>query len=493
MKIRTSLSHPLQIATVRPAANFGLLGLSLCPGKTQTHAMTGAWKRDMATDLDAIRTWGASVVLSLVESYELEALAVSDIEEQCHARNLAWIHLPIRDRSVPNAEFERAWREVGAALRARLRAGFGVFVHCMGGLGRAGMISARLLVELGWDPQTAIEQIRTVRPGAIETREQERHVMSACAITNPAPEFLTAALLNRAKGALVGLACGDAVGTTLEFKRRDSYAPLVDMVGGGPFRLNPGEWTDDTAMALALADNLLECDGIDETDLMARFVRWKRQGDYSCNGRCFDIGATVNAALARWEATGDPIAGSTDKMSAGNGSLMRLAPVAIRYWNDRDALEDAAARQSRTTHAARESVDACVAYAGLIADAIAGQSLDTLLTPKSHRSSPAVRAVMAGSWRGKKREDIRASGYVIHSLEAALWSVGRGLDFRDAILMAANLGEDADTTAAITGQLAGAVYGYEAIPASWRTKLAWEERLGEIAARLLRQSGVELG
>jgi len=149
------------------------------------------------------------------------------------------------------------------------------------------------------------------------------------------PSIEPAAITDRAIGALLGLAIGDAIGTTLEFRARDTYAPLTDMVGGGPFDLRAGEWTDDTAMALALADSLEARDDLDEQDLLGRFADWWQSGTYSCKGKCFDIGITTQQALLRWQSTKEPHCGSTDPMSAGNGSLMRLAPVAVRFWNDR--------------------------------------------------------------------------------------------------------------------------------------------------------------
>ena len=128
---------------------------------------------------------------------------------------------------------------------------------------------------------------------------------------------------DKAIGALLGLAVGDAVGTTLEFKGRDTYHPLTGMVGGGPFNLSPGQWTDDTSMALCLADSLLACGKVDQRDLIKRFVRWQREGENSCTGRCFDIGSTVGNALVKFELYGNPVAGSTHPRAAGNGSLMR--------------------------------------------------------------------------------------------------------------------------------------------------------------------------
>ena len=257
------------------------------------------------------------------------------------------------------------------------------------------------------------------------------------------------------------------------------------MVGGGPFGLKPGQWTDDTAMALALADSLAGRDDLDEQDLLARFSDWQRNGTYSCTGRCFDIGSTTSQALGRWRQTNADHCGSTDPDSAGNGSLMRLSPVAIRFWRDRPKLRDVAARQSRTTHAAAEAVDACVVYAEMIADAIEGMPRSQVLRARPQRRAGKIEGIAAGSWRGKSRGQVNASGYVAHALEAAMWAVGRAPAFDRAILHAANLGQDADTTAAIAGQLAGAMSGAAAIPRGWLAKLAWRDRLDAAAESLL--------
>ena len=295
------------------------------------------------------------------------------------------------------------------------------------------------------------------------------------------------AMRERAVGAMLGLAVGDAIGTTLEFKSRDTYEHLADMVGGGPFGLKSGEWTDDTAMAIALMDSLAANPELDEADLMTRFVSWHEEGVYSCTGRCFDIGITTRQALARWKRTGDPLAGSSDPMSAGNGSLMRLAPVAIRHWRDRHLMADIAARQSMTTHGAGEAVDACIAFADMLADAIEGRVKDEVLCDRDEPYEGQIKSIMLGSWRTKERHEIRASGYVAHSLEATLWCVARTSSFEEAVLLAANLGEDADTTAAITGQLAGALYGSRAISRDWLERLAWRARIEGMAGSLFEE------
>ncbi|WP_198402362.1 ADP-ribosylglycohydrolase family protein [Rhodobacter sp. CZR27] len=487
-QLRTSLTHPLQIAEVQPFLGAGRVGITFCPGKKQPKAATGAWDRDLDLDLDAVAAWNAAAVVTLIEDHELTALKTEGMGAKVAARHMAWFHLPIGDYSVPPVSFERQWTEVGEGLRARLRAGFNVLVHCKGGLGRAGTIASRLLIELGMEPKAAVQAVRTARPGAIETDAQLAYVMAQKPVPEAEPAATAEAIKDRATGALLGLAVGDAIGTTLEFKARDSYPLLTDMVGGGPFGLKPGEWTDDTAMALALADSLALDPKLDEKDLMRRFVEWHEKGTYSCTGRCFDIGITTRQALGRWKKSGDPFAGSTDPQTAGNGSLMRLAPVAVRHWQDRALLRDVAARQSRTTHGAPEAVDGCVAYAEALADAIEGRKRSEVLRDRLEPYAGAIASIMAGSWRGKQRKAIRASGYVAHSLEASLWSVARTGSFAEAVLLAANLGEDADTTGAIAGQLAGAVYGADAVPSRWCRTVAWSDSIIDATRALFAAS-----
>ena len=236
-------------------------------------------------------------------------------------------------------------------------------------------------------------------------------------------------------------------------------------------------------MALALAESLIACDGLDETDLMRRFVSWWRDGAYSPLNTCFDIGATTADALARFERSGNPLSGSTDPWTAGNGSLMRLAPVAIFGGT---STRDNARRQSATTHGADACLDACEGFAMILQAALSGQRFEVASSAARGVGAGAVQAVFNGSWRDKTRQNIASSGYVVHSLEASLWCVSRTETFREAVLLAANLGDDADTTAAITGQLAGALYGADGIPADWLNMLAWRERIEELASALQR-------
>lgn len=309
-------------------------------------------------------------------------------------------------------------------------------------------------------------------------------------LTAPTPQ-------DRRIGALVGLAVGDALGTTVEFQPPGSFAPLTDMIGGGPFRLPVGAWTDDTSMALCLAESLVECGGFDPEDQMRRYVAWWRHGTWSSTGRCFDIGTTTRTALATFERTGQPYAGSIDPMTAGNGSLMRLAPVVIyRAGDPAQAIEDAAA-SSRTTHAATECVDACRYCAGLLVGAMRGDDKDTLLSPgyapidglwDEAPLTATIADVAAGSFLRRQPPEIAGTGHVVKSLEAALWAFASTDDFRSGALAAVNLGDDADTTGAIYGQIAGAFYGAESIPRAWRDALVMRDEIHALARALAVRS-----
>lgn len=297
----------------------------------------------------------------------------------------------------------------------------------------------------------------------------------------------------RCRGALLGLACGDAVGTALEFRPPGSFTPIDDMVGGGPFRLRPGEWTDDTSMALCLADSLITRGGFDPVDQLERYVRWRRDGYLSSNGVSFDIGTTVAEALRRFVDTGDPHSGSTDPWSAGNGSLMRLAPVPLAFAADPATAVRLSGESSRTTHGATSAVDACRYLGALITGALAGAGREELLAPlfspvpglwEAEPLCPEIQEVAAGSFRRRSPPEIRGTGHVVRCLEAALWAFDRGTTFEEGCLLAVNLGDDADTTGAVYGQLAGAVYGLDpvtGVPRRWRERLAEVETIERLA------------
>ena len=296
---------------------------------------------------------------------------------------------------------------------------------------------------------------------------------------------------DRSRGALVGLAVGDALGTTLEFKPPGSFEPIDDMVGGGPFDLDPGQWTDDTSMALCLAESLVECKGFDAHDQMARYLRWWQEGHLSSTGRCFDIGGTVMDALRRYRETGEPFSGSTHERSAGNGCIMRLAPIPIAYAHDAAAAIYHAGESSRTTHGTAACVDACRFMTGLIVAAIHGASKDELLSEARWNEDDLhadVHTIAKGSYKSASRETVRGTGYVIDCLHAALWAFHESSTFEEGALLAVNLGDDADTTGAVYGQIAGAHYGLGQIPSKWVDRITMRDEIVALADALAKFS-----
>lgn len=272
---------------------------------------------------------------------------------------------------------------------------------------------------------------------------------------------------DRAFGALLGLAVGDAVGTTVEFRGRDTFAELTDMIGGGPFGLKPGEWTDDTSMALCLANSLIATNGVlDPANLLAQFVNWHRLGWNSVTGECFDIGNATYAALEAFSVSGSTVNNADEDLQA-NGSIMRLAPAVICAGNQVQAVELARA-QGRTTHAASVPDQCCSQLAYEL-----WACIETGELPQS-----------VLNLRERQRGSIISSGHAPATLDAARWAVATTDSFRNAILAAANLGGDADTVAAVAGQIAGALYGKAGIPDDWLQRLAWRTDIEARASRL---------
>lgn len=293
-------------------------------------------------------------------------------------------------------------------------------------------------------------------------------------------------LIDRFRGCLLGLAVGDAVGVTAEFKPRDTFEPVTDMNGGGHFGLPAGAWTDDTSMALCLATSLLEKNGFDAQDQMERYWRWYQEGYMSSIGSCFDIGNTTRVALEEFHITGNPFSGRTDPLSAGNGSIMRLAPVVMMYYPNLESVLHYAAKSSRTTHGALECLEACQLLGGIIFRALQGKSKTEVLIEENLVSftSEALKEISLGDYFEKAEGQIQGTGYVVQSLEAALWCFWTTETFEEAVLKATNLGDDADTTAAVCGQVAGAYYGETGIPQPWLEKLVMREEISLLADQL---------
>lgn len=315
----------------------------------------------------------------------------------------------------------------------------------------------------------------------------------------PAPSPTPPSRQDRYRGALLGLAVGDAVGTTVEFAPRGSFPRVTDMVGGGPFGLPAGAWTDDTSMALCLADSLLAQREHDPADALRRYVRWYRQGERSSTGTCFDIGNATRQALERFERTGDPASGTAFPDAGGNGVLMRLAPLALAHGFSRGAAINATLAESNATHGHGGARDAAKLFAALLVDALRGGDREGVLGPEApfidaKDLADEVATVARGSFRAdagggpgdpEVPPGIAGEGFAPKSLEAALWAVWSTRSFGDAVLAAVNLGDDADTTGAIAGQLAGALYGASAIPNAWRERVLLGDEIQGLADGLL--------
>ncbi len=438
---------------------------------------------------------------ALFPSYEAEVRAIA----KQHGVEVEFRSFPIQDNDAPSPELMRQILKVlHAAVAARKLA----YVHCWGGHGRTGTVAGCWMVERGLSAQQAFQRIKDQRkhdphlaknpsPQVESQRSMVRswkQAPAAAAIVEtmkPSPPASTAG--DRLAGALIGLAAGDALGTTIEFKSPGSFAPMTDIVGGGPFGLKPGQWTDDTSMALCLAESLVERGYFDPVDQLARYVKWWKHGHWSATGVCFDIGGQTSAALRDHQLTGKPFCGPTGANNAGNGSLMRLAPVAMAYANNPMKAITYAGESSRTTHGTRECVDACRFFAGLLVGAIQGRTKSELLAPHfspvsglwdAEPLAPKVAAVAKGSFLNKQPPAIRGSGYVVDCLEAALWAFASTDSYETAVLAAVNLGDDADTTGAVCGQIAGAFYGASAVPERWRNKLAMLPEIEKLATRL---------
>ena len=303
---------------------------------------------------------------------------------------------------------------------------------------------------------------------------------------------------DRRRGACIGLAVGDALGAAVEFSGPGSFAPVTGYRSGGPHSLKTGEWSDDTSMALALADSMASA-GWDLNDQARRYVEWWQSGKYSVNGRCFDIGITTRSALGRFIAGQDALAsGDASERASGNGSIMRLAPVPVGhadlYPDHIGELSRLADESSLPTHASEQCRSACRYLATVLAALVRGEDRDSVLSPDwkalqllndNKPLHPLIQEVIEGSFRHKQPPAIEGSGWVVKSLEASLWAFHDTDTFEKAVLRAVNLGDDADTTGVVCGQLAGAFWGESQIPGSLRSGLARMDMLESALAGIL--------
>jgi len=416
--------------------------------------------------------------------------------------------MPITDHGTPRDAAHMA--EIQAALGAMLADGRRVYVHCRAGIGRTGTVVGCHLIEQGLKASDALARLNELWqtsdrsdtwPSIPETDAQRDFLLAYVAEADPtrAPEVMDAArtLRERFQGALLGLAVGDALAVHTQFRKPGTFAAVGDLLGGGPFDLPRGAWTDDTAMALLLAESLLER-GFDANDQVQRYVRWQREGYGSATGQCVGISASAARALATALYKRQPFAGSHDPAQLDKDPLSRVAPVVMYFFADPAAAVSSSAEAARITAQAPLVLDCVRLLAAMVRQALAGRDKGAVLKPPREswmagQVRPEVLSLYEGSYLQRMPPDISGGGHIVQALEAALWAFHRGETFREGALLAANLGRDSDVVASVYGALAGAHHGVSAIPGIWRNSLMKKELVIETADRVLTHALVTLG
>jgi len=531
---KTSLTHPLRIDSVRVPGTQGLIGMTLCPGKVQDSALSGEWRRDLGLDLETIRAWGCQILVTLMERGELARFQVDDLFDRIPA-GMAHVHLPMPDGGTPDAAWERAWVEARPRILETLAAGGRIVIHCRGGLGRTGLLAARLLVESGLAPEQAVAAVRRARPGAIETGAQLAHVLAQVpgAGRSPGPAHrISPDRSSRFRGCLLGGAVGDALGAPVEFldlagiRARFGAAGVRDLA---PAYGRPGgAITDDTQMTLFTAEGILQAHGRglgrglgDLAGMVAmayqRWLRTQSHGERSSGGEpdgwllshreLFARRAPGNTCLAALvEASRSGNSGPARNGSKGCGGVMRVAPVGLYAAGSHSpeqaftwGCEVAALTHGHPTGQLPAGVLAAIirelAVGGDLAGAIRhaegmlreraahGETLDAIHRAEQLAACAGPDAeVLAGLGQGWVAEE---------ALAIALCCALRAGSLEEGVIMAANITGDSDSTAAITGNLLGALLGVQAIPGRWLEPLELRGVITQVAEDLAAVQGPE--
>lgn len=426
------------------------------------------------------------------------------------------VRKPITDHGVPSEA--ALMTQTLAALDDALRRGRRVYLHCRAGIGRTGtVVGCHLIEHGGLTPSAALLRLNelwqgnersTTWPDVPETDEQRDFVLNwstagtLATAVDPmqTPEVLDAArtLRERFQGALLGLAVGDALAAHTQFRKPGSFAPVGDLLGGGPFDLPRGAWTDDTAMPLLLAESLLERGGFDAHDQVQRYARWQREGYGSATGQCVGIAANVARALATAQYKRQPFAGSHDPEQLDKDALSRVAPVVMFFFADVATAVSRAVEAARITAQAPVVLDCVRLLASMLHLALTGRDKPSILRPPRETwfgpsTRPEVIAIYEGSYIVRQPPEITGGGHIVQALEAALWAFHSSDSYREGALLAANLGRDSDVVSAVYGALAGAHHGVSAIPGIWRNSLMKKEVIIDTADRVLTHALVTLG
>lgn len=502
MTAKTSRSHPLRVDNLAIEGLGGVIGLTLCPGKKQRGAMSGDWKRDLAADLDAIRFSGAKALVTLMEADELSAVGVplTEVSEKTACLGLEWHHLPIRDVDVPDERFEDLWTYSGVRLRSLLVKGEKVVIHCLGGLGRAGTIAARLLVELGTKPGDAIKAVRAARAGAIETRKQEEYVNNckplASARTPRSQE-------EKALAVLVGGAIGDAFGYEVEFdplskirKRFGSSGMVEPIFHGGKLIVS-----DDTQMTLFTLEGMLRAAADDKfsvqpsvDSIRLAYLDWletqrggaKGKGWLAAQPEMQARRAPGNTCMSGLGVGGRGSINHPLNNSKGCGGVMRVAPIGLLSKGLKpEQTFQLAAEAAACTHGHPSGYLSAGAMAAMVRFLVEGaslrsasdQSLAMLRSYDRHEeteNSVKKALALAGQPCGDQAAAVETlgGGWVgEEALAIGLYAALSAGSFVEAIRIATNHSGDSDSTASIAGQLWGAMNGLDDIPHVWVSAL----------------------
>ena len=417
-----------------------------------------------------------------------------------------YLRYPIQDAAVPDDA--QQMHTIQAHLQAALAAGRRVYVHCRAGVGRTGTVIGCYLAEQGLDGAAALQQLNRLWkqsgraltwPEVPQTHEQAQFIRSWAEDHKNAAKTVALSALRvlrgRFLGGLMGLAIGDALGAATQFRRPGSFAPIGDLIGGGPFDLARGEWSDDTAMALCLAESLLDSPGFQPDDQLQRYSRWQQEGYLSASGQCLGITAATARALAGGRSEATPMrAVGPGASSAEAAPLARVAPVVMYYFAEPPQAIALAEAAARVCDAAPVVLDACRLLAAMMHAALRGEPLARVLqpSPRLFSTRPLAGPVAALLTCDPLLAPGPHAEPALTVLASARWALASGVGFRGGALLAANLGGDADVIGAVYGQLAGALYGQGAIPPGWLAALAGRALLEGMADRLLTAALVGL-
>ncbi len=503
--VRTSITHPLRIDD-RPLGN-GRLGITFCPGKKGDSTHGADWDRDLDLDMDAIKAWGADAVLSLIESHEFDLLGVPELGAAVQARGIEWFHFPVRDLDVPTPEAMAGWSSLSPKLHRIVESGGRIVLHCRGGLGRAGTIGALLLTERGWSAPDAIHDIRTARPGAIETTAQARWV------TDRARHYGLPGI--RLHASLLGGALGDSLGAEIEFLsldmiRRQYPEGITDLP---PHQGLRGAITDDTQMTLFTAEGIIRAHvrnalkGISHAPSVVHhaLLRWHRTQGGQPRVQTDDIGLisdrrlwgrrapgnTCLSALAESQKYGAP----ARNHSKGCGTIMRVAPVALMV--PREQVRSMAIETSAFTHGHPTGQLAAAAWAEMLADVATGSKLEETAAATAaqyarleggQETARAIRKALDAPRDGAPEtvESLGGGWIAEDALSIALYACVTGESFDETLQIAVLHGGDSDSTGAIAGNMIGLIDPAAALNHRWASVIEGADIMSGLVRDFLR-------